>query len=151
MILPHNQYLALMVDHGIIGGIILPLLILAVMWGAQGENRWVALIFCGAALFLGFFTRQSIYGIQHHSVFFDGCVSLRRAAMAKARRRVRSGSIRRRSVEVGDTRVSLPSNYRLARIVILLLADMSYQISSQPKNRRPSRAGIADLCMRGIP
>jgi len=42
---PHNQYLSYMLDHGLIGVTILPLLILAATWGARSECRYVALIF----------------------------------------------------------------------------------------------------------
>jgi len=70
VILPHNQYLSLMVDHGIIGVMILPLLILAVTWGARGESRCVALIFCGAALFLSFFTHTILYS-GHSLILFS--------------------------------------------------------------------------------
>src|SRR5262249_24841298 len=39
----HNQYLTLMLDHGILGFFILPLLILATIWRAQGEARRIGL------------------------------------------------------------------------------------------------------------
>ena len=42
---PHNQYLSFMLDHGLIGVMILPLLILAATWGARGETRGVAIVF----------------------------------------------------------------------------------------------------------
>jgi O-antigen ligase len=53
---PHNQYLALMVDHGILGLFILPLLLLAVVWRARGEARhlgWAVGVF---TIFEGWFS-----------------------------------------------------------------------------------------------
>jgi O-antigen ligase len=50
---PHNQYLALMVDHGILGALILPLLLLAVVWRARGEARHLAWAFGTFTLFTG--------------------------------------------------------------------------------------------------
>ena len=70
VILPHNQYLSLMVDHGIIGMMIVPLLLLAVAFGARGETRWVALIFCGAVMVLSFFTHTILY-TGHGLVLFS--------------------------------------------------------------------------------
>ena len=55
---PHNQYLALMMDHGFIGLLIVPLLICVVTWGARGEIRKLAVIFGCAILFLSFFTHS---------------------------------------------------------------------------------------------
>lgn len=52
----HNQYLSFMQDHGLLGAAILPLLILAVTWGVQGEARGVAMVFGCTAIVLSFFT-----------------------------------------------------------------------------------------------
>jgi O-antigen ligase len=54
----HNQYLNLMVDHGILGAFILPLLVLAVTWGASGEARKTGLTFAAFTLFIGFFSHN---------------------------------------------------------------------------------------------
>ena len=54
----HNQYLNLMVDHGILGAFILPLLVLAVTWGASGEAKQTALTFAVFMLFIGFFSHN---------------------------------------------------------------------------------------------
>ena len=54
----HNQYLNLMVDHGILGAFILPLLVLAVTWRASGEARQTALTFAAFALFIGLFSHN---------------------------------------------------------------------------------------------
>lgn len=55
---PHNQYLSFMLDHGFIGSMIVPLLILAVTWASRGHSRRVATIFGGAVLVLSFFTHS---------------------------------------------------------------------------------------------
>jgi len=54
----HNQYLAFMRDHGVLGAAIMPLLILAVMWGAQGDTRHVAKAFLCAVLLMSLFTHS---------------------------------------------------------------------------------------------
>lgn len=55
-ILPHNQYLAFMLDHGLIGVMIVPLLMLAAMWEVRGEMRHVAIVFAFVFMLLSFFT-----------------------------------------------------------------------------------------------
>ncbi len=55
----HNVYLALMVDHGILGLFILPLLILATLWGLPRSQLDLALPF---AMFL------SLWGLFSHNV-----------------------------------------------------------------------------------
>ena len=55
-VLPHNQYLALMLDHGLVGAMIVPSLILAVTWGARGESRRVAVVYGCSLMVLSFFT-----------------------------------------------------------------------------------------------
>jgi len=55
-IAPHNQNVSFMLDHGLIGVMILPLLMLAVMWNARGEMRHVAIIFACVFMLLSFFT-----------------------------------------------------------------------------------------------
>ena len=54
----HNQYLNLMVDHGIAGILILPLMIIALTWRARGEPRRVSRIFAAYIFTLGFFTHN---------------------------------------------------------------------------------------------
>ena len=56
----HNQYLSLMQDHGLLGGAVMPLLILAVIWNACGEVRSLALIFGSTLLFESFFTHGNL-------------------------------------------------------------------------------------------
>jgi O-antigen ligase len=54
----HNQYLNFMVEHGILGAFILPLLVLAVTWRASGEVRQTGLAFATFTLFIGFFSHN---------------------------------------------------------------------------------------------
>ena len=68
-IAPHNQYLSYMLDHGVLGATIVPLLILALIWGARGETRRVGFIFGTSVLWLSFFTHMILtYG--HSLVLF---------------------------------------------------------------------------------
>ncbi len=66
---PHNQYLALMLDHGALGAAIVPLLILALIWRAQGETRRIGLVFGTITLWLSFFT-HNILTFEHSLVPF---------------------------------------------------------------------------------
>lgn len=54
----HNLYLRLMLDHGVIGSFILPLFVLASVWGARGEARSVGLTFAAFILCWGFFSHN---------------------------------------------------------------------------------------------
>ena len=54
----HNQYLALMQDHGLLGALIVPLLILAVVWKARGETKQLAMIFGGVVIWQSFFSHN---------------------------------------------------------------------------------------------
>jgi len=54
----HNQYLNLMVDHGILGVFILPLLVLALIWRSRGEARDIAITLGLPILFMGFFSHN---------------------------------------------------------------------------------------------
>ena len=42
---PHNQFLSFMVDHGIVGAAIIPMLLLAISWRKRGQAGTVAIIF----------------------------------------------------------------------------------------------------------
>jgi O-antigen ligase len=66
---PHNQYLSYMLDHGVLGAIIMPLLFLALIWGARGETRRVGLVFGATILWLSFFT-HNIFSFGHSLVPF---------------------------------------------------------------------------------
>jgi O-antigen ligase len=54
----HNQYLMFMQDHGLLGAAILPLLVLAVTWGARGEVRNLAILFGCTVMIQGFFSHD---------------------------------------------------------------------------------------------
>ncbi|HKP01622.1 MAG TPA: O-antigen ligase family protein [Nitrospiraceae bacterium] len=58
---PHNQYLSYMLDHGVLGAAIVPLLILTLIWGAQGETGRVGLVFGATTLWLCFWTHTMLY------------------------------------------------------------------------------------------
>lgn len=68
-IAPHNQYLSYMLDHGVLGATIVPLLILALIWRARGETKRVGLIFGASVLWLSFFTHM-ILNYGHSLVLF---------------------------------------------------------------------------------
>ena len=53
---PHNQFLSHMIDHGMFGAILMPLLLLALIWRATGESRRVAIIFSCVVFWFSFFT-----------------------------------------------------------------------------------------------
>jgi len=53
---PHNQYLSFMLEHGVIGIIILPMLILAAIWDARGESRSIGIIFGCVFMMLSLFS-----------------------------------------------------------------------------------------------
>lgn len=57
---PHNQYLSFMLDHGLMGVLILPLLILTVMLDARGEMRHVTLTFACVFMLLSFFSHTML-------------------------------------------------------------------------------------------
>ncbi len=59
-IAPHNQYLSYMLDHGVLGATIVPLLLLALLWGARGETMRVGLVFGTTILWLSFFTHTML-------------------------------------------------------------------------------------------
>ena len=53
---PHNQFLSHMIDHGVLGAMLIPLLMVALIWRAEGESRRVGFIFSCAVLWFCFFT-----------------------------------------------------------------------------------------------
>lgn len=57
---PHNQFLSHMVDHGVLGALLLPLLMVALIWRAEGESRRVGFIFSCAVLWFCFFTHTML-------------------------------------------------------------------------------------------
>lgn len=68
----HNQYLAHMRDHGLLGAGIVPLLLLALSWRAQGETKQLALLFGCVVMWQCFFShtildqapRLSLFGLM---------------------------------------------------------------------------------------
>jgi O-antigen ligase len=66
---PHNQYLAFMLDHGLIGALVLPLLVLAATWGAEGTNRGVAVIFGCTVMVFSLFT-HTILNTSYSLILF---------------------------------------------------------------------------------
>jgi len=54
----HNQYLNMMVDHGLLGFLVLPLLLLASIWQSRGDERRRAITFAAFLLFMGFFSHN---------------------------------------------------------------------------------------------
>jgi hypothetical protein len=66
---PHNQYLSYMLDHGVLGAAIVPLLILALIWKARGETRRLGLLFGATILWLCFFT-HTILSFGHCLLLF---------------------------------------------------------------------------------
>jgi O-Antigen ligase len=66
---PHNQYLSYMLDHGVLGAAIVPLLILALIWKASGETRRLGLLFGATILWLCFFT-HTILSFGHCLLLF---------------------------------------------------------------------------------
>jgi O-antigen ligase len=66
---PHNQYLSYMLDHGIVGAAIMPLLILALIWEARGETMRVGLVFGATTLWLSFWT-HSMLSFGHSLLLF---------------------------------------------------------------------------------
>jgi len=67
---PHNQHLSFMLDHGLIGAMILPLFLLAATWGAQGERRRVAIVFGCVMMMLSLFTHQ-IFNTGYSLILFS--------------------------------------------------------------------------------
>ena len=55
---PHNMYLAMMVDHGVIGLFLLPTLILAAVWGADPRRAFSVVPFALFLAFWGFFSHN---------------------------------------------------------------------------------------------
>lgn len=58
---PHNQYLAFMIDHGLLGAALFPLLVLAVIWRTPRDHWTAAMTFAGAVLLFGFASHNIVY------------------------------------------------------------------------------------------
>jgi hypothetical protein len=70
---PHNIYLWLIVDHGIIGAFIFPALLLSVGWRATGESRKLGIIMGAILFFLGFSSHNLLD--SRHVLFSLGALS----------------------------------------------------------------------------
>jgi O-antigen ligase len=93
VVLPHNQYLSFMLDHGLLGATILPLFLLAATWGARGETRRVAILFGCAIMMLSFFT---------HTIFNTGYSLLLFSLMAAMAVNRNQHEIKRTVAETGQ-------------------------------------------------
>lgn len=92
----HNQYFAFMQDHGFLGAIILPLLVLAATWGVGGEIRGLAIPFACAVLLLSFFPHDPERRVQPCHARVDDCHGWESREQATAK------------TSVGEARVSTP-------------------------------------------
>jgi hypothetical protein len=61
---PHNQYLVFMVDHGLIGVFVFPLLILAVIYRDRGKFNFVSMLFGCIQAFAGLVSHSVLNGPQ---------------------------------------------------------------------------------------
>lgn len=75
---PHNQYLTFMLDHGLIGVTVVPLLVLAVIWGARGETLHLGIVFGVAVILLSLFTHTILY--REHSLILFALMAAMTAA-----------------------------------------------------------------------
>ncbi len=93
---PHNQYLALMVDHGIVGAAILPLLLLSITWWAREKDQVIARVFALSVLTLGFST-HTILADEHSLILFSLLAAMSWASSIKAQpnefKEVRSSTV----------------------------------------------------------
>jgi hypothetical protein len=80
---PHNQFLSHMIDHGLLGAMLVPLLMLALIWRAEGDSRRVTFIFSCTVLWFSFFTHQFLNNA--HSLLLLALV----AALASTKARLR--------------------------------------------------------------
>lgn len=65
VIAPHNQYLAFMLDHGILGLLIYPSLLLAIIWNGRGETKYVGMIYAVGLLIFGLFSHGLVFEPAH--------------------------------------------------------------------------------------
>ncbi len=65
----HNTYLYFMVDHGILGTFILPLIILSVSYPARGEGKQISLAFAMFVLLWGLFSHTILIQRLHLMTF----------------------------------------------------------------------------------
>jgi len=65
VIAPHNQYLAFALDHGVLGLLIYPSLLLALIWNVRAETKHVGMIYGVALLIFGLFSHGLVYEPSH--------------------------------------------------------------------------------------
>jgi hypothetical protein len=95
---PHNIFLWLMVDHGIIGALIFPALLMAIGWKAKRESRtFMVIVFC-VLILMGFSSHNLLDG--RHILFSLGVLT---AMVAQADKRSWDKSGERRNVSLSDT------------------------------------------------
>lgn len=95
---PHNIFLWLVVDHGILGALIFPALLLSVGWGADGETRKLAIIMTFVLLLIGFSSHNLLD--NRHVLFSLGVLS---AMVAQGKKRSWEKSGERRDVALNNT------------------------------------------------
>ena len=71
----HNEYLNMMVDHGILGLFILPLLVVASTWRARGQSKLISISFAAFILVLGFFS-HNVLSERHILIIFSLLASM---------------------------------------------------------------------------
>lgn len=82
----HNMYLLHIADHGILGIVILPALVFAVTWKAQGESRDIAWAFSAFILLWGFFS-HNILEERYILICFSLMAAMNRSSRFRRRRR----------------------------------------------------------------
>jgi O-antigen ligase len=98
---PHNQYLSFMLDHGLIGVMILPLLIVAATWGARGETRHVAIVF-GCTIAMLSFTTNTILITNYSCILLSLMAAM---AATSGHREIKRMAMERRVVGRGEVLV----------------------------------------------
>lgn len=81
-----------MMDHGLLGAMLLPLLLLALLWRAQEESLRVGLIFCCAVLWFSFFTHTMLNN-SHSLLLFSLMAALASAGLRPVDRVVLSRTV----------------------------------------------------------
>lgn len=86
---PHNQFLSHMIDHGLVGATLMPLLLLALIWRGEGEGLGIALIFSVGTLWFSFFTHTFLNNA--HSLLLVALVAAFAAVPARPNEEIRRG------------------------------------------------------------
>lgn len=88
---PHNQFLSHMIDHGFFGAMILPLLLMALIWRAEGESQRVAFIFSSTTLWFSFFTHTFLNNA--HSLLLLALVAALASIRVRQKDQVNQGGL----------------------------------------------------------